>query len=115
MPHGAAFHLSLYCLYRLKKIFIKKNTLFFQKNSPTSLDIYNGLSKKYFIKKERKNPLAYKGLKPFDGTKTIQNIDLQELSYTGSSGVSIKSSIELIREGADGTNVHVLVGHIKRG
>ena len=61
MQHGAAFHPSLYCLYRQKKIFRQKNTLIFKSMNPTPLDMYNGLSKKYFITPEGRIHLHTKG------------------------------------------------------
>ena len=93
MQHGAAFHPSLYCLYRQKKDIQTKEYTYFQKYKPDTPRYVQWTVQKVFYHTRRKNPFAYKGLKLFDDTKTLQNIDLQQLSYTiGNPGGSLKSA-----------------------
>ena len=52
MPHNAAFHQGLHCMFRLKRSSDKKNKIFLENYKRTPLDMYNGLSQVYCIKPE---------------------------------------------------------------
>ena len=68
MPHYAAFHQDLHCLYLLKKIFRQKFTyFFFEKYNLTPLDMYNGLSKvKFIVSNQKEESISIQKVKECD-------------------------------------------------